>query len=130
MHTSIFKKLLRMGLIIVTGLLFTSCGVVDEEGNIVGISVEGTIALSWTPPTTNADGSALSDLSGYKIYYGPAPDRLNKSITISNSGITDYQSNELNIDLSSGTTYYFGVAAYNSLGIESTVSNLVSKDFS
>ncbi len=30
----------------------------------------GSVTLSWTPPLTNADGSALTTLAGYRIYYG------------------------------------------------------------
>ena len=30
----------------------------------------GSMSLSWTPPTQNTDGSALTDLAGYKLYYG------------------------------------------------------------
>jgi len=26
--------------------------------------------VSWIPPTTNTDGTALTDLAGYKVYYG------------------------------------------------------------
>ncbi len=28
-----------------------------------------TVTVSWTPPTENTDGSALTDLDGYWIYY-------------------------------------------------------------
>ena len=28
------------------------------------------VTLSWDPPTTNADGTPLTDLAGYKVYYG------------------------------------------------------------
>jgi hypothetical protein len=30
-----------------------------------------TLLVSWAPPTQNTDGSALTNLSGYRIYYGP-----------------------------------------------------------
>ena len=38
---------------------------------------EGSATLSWMPPTENADGSALTDLAGYRIYYGRNPNTLN-----------------------------------------------------
>src|SRR5262245_53773176 len=30
----------------------------------------GSVTLSWTPPTQNEDGSALTNLSGYEVRYG------------------------------------------------------------
>jgi len=30
----------------------------------------GSVTLTWTPPTKNTDGSQLTDLAAYKIYYG------------------------------------------------------------
>ena len=32
----------------------------------------GSATLSWTPPTTNTDGSSLTNLAGYKVYWGPS----------------------------------------------------------
>jgi hypothetical protein len=31
---------------------------------------EGTAILSWTAPSTNVDGSSLTDLAGYLVHYG------------------------------------------------------------
>ena len=33
-------------------------------------SANGTATVSWTPPTTNTDGSALTNLAGYRVAYG------------------------------------------------------------
>ncbi|MDE2050811.1 MAG: putative Ig domain-containing protein, partial [Gammaproteobacteria bacterium] len=38
-----------------------------------GSGSTGTAAVSWTAPTTNSDGSALTDLAGYHVYYGTSP---------------------------------------------------------
>jgi len=32
----------------------------------------GSALLSWNAPSTNEDGTPLTDLAGYKIYYGTA----------------------------------------------------------
>ena len=32
----------------------------------------GVLDASWTAPTTNTDGSPLTDLASYKVYYGVA----------------------------------------------------------
>ena len=42
----------------------------------------GTVTLSWTPPTTNSDGSPLTDLAGYRIVYGTASRTYTQSLTI------------------------------------------------
>ena len=45
---------------------------------------------SWVEPTENTDNSALTDLSGYKIYYGSSPGNYTESITIDNPGVTSF----------------------------------------
>ena len=73
-------------------------------------------------PTTNVDGSALTDLAGYDIYYGTDQNNLTQVIRISDPTTLSYKIS----NLSSGT-YYFGVASYTTAGIEGILSALVSK---
>jgi hypothetical protein len=82
----------------------------------------GTASLTWTAPTQNVDGSALTDLAGYRISYGASPGALAQTIQIANPGLTAYVIE----DLPAGT-YYFAVRAYTSGGAESANSNLASK---
>lgn len=82
----------------------------------------GTAVLTWTPPTQNTDGSTLSDLGGYFIYYGSSPNALTNRIQISNSGLTAYTVT----GLPTGTTY-FAISAYAASGVESALSNIGSK---
>jgi len=84
-------------------------------------ATSGSAALSWAAPTQNIDGSPLTDLSGYHIYYGTSANALTTTITVG-GGSTTYTVS----GLSSGT-YYFSVVAYNAEGIDSANSNLVSK---
>ena len=72
-----------------------------------------------TPPTTNVDGSPLTDLAGYKVYYGTSSGYYTKSIDINNTAATTYQVN----NLTDGTTYYFSVTAYDTTNDESSYSN-------
>ncbi len=44
----------------------------------------GSVTLSWYPPTQNADGSPLTDLAGYRVYYGHSADSLHQVITLDN----------------------------------------------
>jgi hypothetical protein len=82
----------------------------------------GTATVSWTPPTLNSDGTALTDLSGYRIYYGTSTTALTQSVQVNGTGLTSYVINNL-----SPATYYFAVTAYNAANSESDRSNVVSK---
>lgn len=82
----------------------------------------GSAALTWLPPTLNTDGTALTDLSGYQIYYGTDPAALISVVSISNAGITSYL-----IDNLAPATYYFAIKAVNSSGVASDYSTEVTK---
>jgi hypothetical protein len=85
-------------------------------------TANGTAVVSWTPPTTNSDGTTLTDLSGFRIAYGTSSSNLDQSISLTNAGLTSYTLNSL----TSGS-WYFAVLAVNSQGIESDISNIASK---
>lgn len=78
--------------------------------------------LSWTAPTQNTDGSTLTNLAGYRIHYGKSASVLSEAIQISNAGLTTYVIENL-----APGTYYFAVKAFSSSGVESELSNVVSK---
>ncbi len=80
------------------------------------------VTLTWDAPTTNADGTPLTDLAGYKVYYGTSSRDYTKTIDVGNT--TTYQITGL-----SGGTYYFAVTAYDTSGNESDYSEEVSKSF-
>jgi hypothetical protein len=82
----------------------------------------GGASLSWTPPTHNSDGSRLTNLAGYRIYYGTSAGALNRSVQVSNPSVTTYV-----IDNLAPATWYFAVRAYNTSGVESTLSKTASK---
>jgi hypothetical protein len=85
-------------------------------------SASGTATLNWVAPTQNTDGSALTNLAGYHIYYGTSAGNLNQSVQIANPGLTTYVLS----NLASGT-WYFSVNDYTTAGVESAISNVVSK---
>jgi hypothetical protein len=82
----------------------------------------GTATLTWTAPTKNTDGSAVTALSGYHIYYGTTPGSLSRSVTVTGGSTTSYEIT----GLASGT-WYFAVAADAADGTESAPSNVGSK---
>jgi hypothetical protein len=85
-------------------------------------SATGTATVGWSAPTENTDGTSLTDLSSYRLVYGQDPEDLGQSITIGNANTTSYTVE----DLTPGT-WYFGLRAVNSTGVESAVSNLGTK---
>jgi len=80
----------------------------------------GTATLAWSAPTTNVDGTPLTTLAGYKVYYGTTPG-VYTSIVAGN--VSSYQI----AGLANGQTYYFTVTAYDTYGIESDFAPVVSK---
>jgi hypothetical protein len=81
----------------------------------------GSALISWMPPTQNTDGSSLTDLAGYKIYYGTSSSNYTKIETISNPGLSSFLVENLG-----ATDWFFSMTAYNSSGIESSYSSEVS----
>ena len=82
----------------------------------------GSATLSWTPPTQNTDGSPLTDLDGYRIYWGKTAGAYTDSATLDNEGVTTYV-----VDGLTPGTWFFTTTAFNSLGVESSYSNVATK---
>jgi putative Ig domain-containing protein len=84
----------------------------------------GAATLSWTLPTLNTNGTALTNLAGVRIYYGTSSSNLSHQIQLAGTSTTTYT-----IDNLASGTWYFGAAAYTTAGIQSAMSTLVSKSF-
>jgi len=67
----------------------------------------GVATLSWTSPTENTDDSSLTDLAGFKVYYGDATDQLTNEVTVDS-----FDSYVVIEGLPNGQTCYFAVIAY------------------
>ncbi|HEY0684289.1 MAG TPA: putative Ig domain-containing protein [Steroidobacter sp.] len=89
--------------------------------SVVDASSDGAV-LSWTAPTSNTDGSTLSNLAGYRIAYGTSASAMTSTIQVANPSVTNYTISNL-----APGTYYFAVRAYTSNGTESAISNVYSK---
>jgi hypothetical protein len=74
-----------------------------------------SVTLSWAAPTSDANGSVLNDLAGYRIYYGRASMDYTQSIDAGN-----FTGTVIN-NLSPGT-WCFTVTAYDTSGNESNTS--------
>ncbi len=101
-------------LLLVAALIVISPGMTSS-------AYSGDAYLTWDPPTTNADGTPLTDLSGYKVYYGTASGNYGTVINVGN--VTSYTV----ASLTSNVTYYFATTAYDTSSNESGFSNEVSK---
>lgn len=88
-------------------LIFVSFG--------VSFAQDGSSNLTWDAPTVNEDGTALTDLAGYKVYYGTVSRSYTNSVDVGS-----VQSHTLNLVAG---TYYFAVTAYDTSGNESVYSN-------
>lgn len=82
----------------------------------------GSATVSWVAPTTNSDGSPLTNLAGYTIHYGNSATALNQTVQVANAGAASY----VLTNLASGT-WYFAVSAYTSSGSSSSLSAVASK---
>jgi hypothetical protein len=73
-----------------------------------------TATVDWAPPTENADGSVLTNLAGYNIYYGTSAAEMSHAVKVTNPGLAAYTIS----DLAPGN-WYFAISSYNSAGVES-----------
>jgi hypothetical protein len=84
-------------------------------------AASGSATLTWSAPTQNTNGTPLTNLAGFHIYYGTSASNLNQSVQIANPGLTTYVFSSL----ASGT-WYFSINDYTTAGTESAVSNIAS----
>ncbi len=112
--------------------VISGCGV--GESNVPNTNfqpVTGLKQISWTPPTQYTDGALFTDLSKYRLYYGPNESSLIAVLDIDSGGVsfTSYtfstaEQATLAILLSSNSTHVFAMTAINSQNIESSFSNI------
>ena len=111
------KFLIMTTLLLTINLFLMGCGeVVSVEGIDTGGGGANSLMLSWIAPTTNEDGTTLTDLAGFKLYYGTRSGQYSQVINVG-----DYTTAEIG-DLGSGT-YYLAITAYDTYGNESSFSN-------
>jgi len=103
----------------------------DVEGKVstdqltVNREMTGTssAALSWNPPQQRTDGTPLTNLAGYRIYYGRMSETYDYQIEIDNPGVVTYVVEGL-----VPGDWYFVAAAYDSQGLQSERSNEVLRE--
>ncbi|HEX7080395.1 MAG TPA: putative Ig domain-containing protein [Gammaproteobacteria bacterium] len=107
-------------------VISVSDGEATAELEPFAISVEavanGAATLSWTAPTERTDGSPLTDLAGYRVYWGTESGNYTESVEVMSPGVTTHVVENLGPG-----TYYFVMTAVDSNGLESEYSNEASK---
>ena len=106
--------------------IYATDGHMSGSTSAFSITVEptnsGTATVRWTGPTEYTNGTALTDLAGYRLYYGKSRSELSSVVQLSDAAVSAYTVRNL------GTaTWYFAVTAYSETGVESPVSQIVSK---
>ncbi len=129
------RNLLQIMVLIVMLALLSACGINDETSSSANTSFQtvdtdtdfsgtGTesVSLRWLPPTTRSDGSFLpaNELAGFRIYMGKSKDNLAPIVDL----INDNNNEHVVENLSQGS-YYFAISAYDSEGMESSMSQAI-----
>lgn len=96
------------GLLLALALSILGCNAMDEE--------TGTVTLRWQPPVDNEDGSRLTDLAGYRVYWGPSERPFANRIDIDSPEVTSYVLE----DLSDGE-WRLAMTAVTERGLESNL---------
>ena len=85
-------------------------------------AAQGAVTLSWAPPTENEDGSYLTDLAGYWVYWGNNPGTYTNWMRIDDPGLTMLVIE----DLVPGS-WEFAMTSFNAAGVESSLSNTITR---
>lgn len=93
-----------------------------QAGITVSAAVAGRATLSWEAPAQRTDGSPLTNLAGFKLYYGTSAGDLRYVIQVADPGARS----RVVEDLTEGS-WYFAATAYDQSGAESARSNVASK---
>ncbi|MEL7310227.1 MAG: fibronectin type III domain-containing protein [Pseudomonadota bacterium] len=88
-----------------------------------GDNTSGSIELTWTPPTAKADGTALTDLDGYRFYLGRQSGAYDRTINADNPGLSRFV-----IDNLQSGTWFVAMTSVRANGVESDLSNEVAKN--
>jgi hypothetical protein len=100
-----------------------------DAASLPGFSIQvdpllGSFSLSWTAPSTRADGTPLSlaDIGGYRVYYGASVGNYPNSVDITNGSVTSVAINNV-----PGGTYQVVMSTLDTNGVESAQSAAITK---
>jgi len=85
-----------------------------------GLTWGVNVHLAWTPPTENTDGTPLTDLAGYRIYYGTSSGNYTEVLDAGT------QTTYTVTGLQTGQIYYFAATTYDTSDQESAFSEQIA----
>src|SRR6185503_1329217 len=91
-------------------------GSINMQAAALSQAASSTI-LTWAAPALNSDGTPLTDLAAFKVYWGTTPGTYSQSTKIASAAARTYTINGLTTG-----TWYFVVTALNAAGTESPYS--------
>jgi hypothetical protein len=103
----------------------TSAALAPFSSVVAAVPVSGSANLVWVLPTTNTDGTPLSNLAGFTIDYGNGPGAMTQTIDVPSAAATGHTVQGL-----TAGTWYFTVTAYTSVGTRSAASDVASNTIS
>ncbi len=139
------KAIVILACVLIT-TLYSGCAT-TEKTPVSSTFVEGVMetgsksaTLTWEAPTTNADGSPLADLAGYKVYYrhkSGDPYCMEAELKLGDPGLDCHEISSDDAETKTECTYtvknlcdqthHFVVTAFNKFGTESKHSNVAYK---
>jgi hypothetical protein len=78
--------------------------------------------VSWSAPTQRTDGTPLTNLAGFRVYYGLDAANLDRAVDVADAALTSARVAALEPG-----TWYFAVTAVDADGVESAPAGPVSK---
>lgn len=88
---------------------------------LASLAYAADVTLEWDAPTTNDDGTPLTDLAGYHIYQREGSNAYDYTSPVADTAQTTVTLTNL-----PGGDYHWTARAYNASGVESTDSNEVA----
>lgn len=112
----------QVGPIIASTTFSLSCsGAGGSVVEMLSVGAIGEIGVGWDAPTQNVDGSPLTDLAGFRIYYGDSSGAYANMIEVTDPAAVSHT-----LSLLSGS-YFIAMTAVDTDGNESAHSNEISR---
>ena len=120
------RNLYQLLAITVLLALLSACGSQQSASTRTTSALSTTpvdgVSLAWSAPSTRTDGSylPLTELAGYRVYYGTTADDMAPLVDLNDIAITQYTVSNL-----PAGNYYFAVSVYDIDGLESGYSQVI-----
>jgi hypothetical protein len=85
----------------------------------------GAATLSWSAPTAYTDGTRISELSGYKIYYSPNIEEVSQRKSL--PALLAPQMDNIALEDLTPELWYFAISAVDINNVEGELSVILSK---